>query len=278
MSLFVVDPKKCNRDGICVATCPAHIIEMKDAGTVPSPIPDAEVYCIQCGHCVAVCPSGAMALSDMKPEDCTPIKKALHSTLDQVDQYLRSRRSIRTYTDQDVDRESIAEMLQLASSAPSGRNTQPVEWRVLYDRDEVRRLAGLVIDWMRHVMQETPEFGRSMHLDRLIISWDAGKDRICRGAPHVIIAHAPKENRAAQASCTIALTYLELAAPAFGLGACWAGYFNSAANLWPPMADTLQLPQGHSSFGAMMLGYPKYGFHRIPRRKAPVVSWSDGIG
>ena len=37
-------------------------------------------------------------------------------------------------------------------------------------------------------------------------------DGICRDAPHVIIAHGPEINPTSQASCTIALTYLELAA------------------------------------------------------------------
>ena len=28
MALFTVDPEKCNRDGICVASCPFSLIEM----------------------------------------------------------------------------------------------------------------------------------------------------------------------------------------------------------------------------------------------------------
>ena len=89
----------------------------------------------------------------------------------------------------------------------------------------------------------------------------------------MVVVHAPKDNRTAPAACTIALSYLELAASAFGLGACWGGYFNAASNLWPPMTEALNLPQEHASFGAMMVGHPKYTYHRIPLRNVPTVSW-----
>jgi nitroreductase len=53
---------------------------------------------------------------------------------------------------------------------------------------------------------------------------------------------------------TIALTYLELAAPAFGLGTCWGGFLNAAANAWSPVQKTLALPEGNTSYGVMMVG------------------------
>ena len=94
-----------------------------------------------------------------------------------------------------------------------------------------------------------------------------------RGTPHLIVAHAQKALATAQSACTIALTYLDLAAPSFALGTCWAGYFNTAANLYPPLEKDLDLPEGHQCFGAMMIGYPKYPYHRLPLRKDPPITW-----
>jgi len=273
MSLFVVDSKLCNRDGICVESCPAHIIALKDKDTVPVPIEDAVDNCIQCGHCVAVCPAGALSHSIMNVEDCLPVKSEWAFNPEQVEHLLRSRRSIRAYKDKTVDRELITRMIQVASFAPTGSNTQPVHWRVIYDTDQVQRFAGLVIDWMKNIITENPELAATMHLDRIVAAWAAGKDRICRNAPHMIVAHAEKNLRTSMAACTIALSYLELAAPPLGLGTCWAGYFNSASNLWPPMTEALGLPDGHVSFGAMMVGYPKYKYQRIPLRKEARISW-----
>jgi nitroreductase len=69
------------------------------------------------------------------------------------------------------------------------------------------------------------------------------------------------------------LTHLELAATGMELGCCWAGYFNAAVTSFPPMKKALGLPDGHQCFGAMMVGYPTYRYHRMPERKTPKIIW-----
>jgi len=54
MSLFTVDPERCNRDGICVAVCPLGVIEMTGQDEPPSLVPGAAQRCIDCGHCCLV--------------------------------------------------------------------------------------------------------------------------------------------------------------------------------------------------------------------------------
>jgi nitroreductase len=126
---------------------------------------------------------------------------------------------------------------------------------------------------MRTILQRKPEMGRGMGLDRLLVAWDAGKDPVCRGAPHLIVAHAPADDVTAPSACTLALAYLELAAPAFGLGCCWAGYLHMAALHWPPTREALALPAGESFNGAMMVGEPRYRYHRLPTRREPTITW-----
>jgi nitroreductase/NAD-dependent dihydropyrimidine dehydrogenase PreA subunit len=273
MRLLTVDREKCQRDGICIAECPAQIIEFKNKSAFPTLIDGGDEFCIICGHCVAVCPYGAMNHVAMASEDCPPVRDEWLMGPEQVIHFLRARRSIRTYKKKDVSRDDLTKLIDVARYAPSGHNRQPVNWLVIYNSGEVQRLAGFVIKWMRNLIKEQSPLAAAMHLDRIVASWEAGKDRICRGAPHVLLTHAPKDERTAPAACTIALTYLELAASAFGLGACWAGYFNAAANSWPPMAEALELPAQHASFGAMMVGYPKFKYQRLPLRNEPNISW-----
>lgn len=273
MRLFTVDVEKCNRDRLCVENCPAQIIVLDDDHQVPLPSEDAEEICISCGHCVAICPTGALSHRNMTAENCQPIQRALLPTTEQVEHLLRSRRSIRTYSDQMVDRKLLTHLINVASYAPTGGNSQPVQWHIIYDPNEVQHFAGLVIDWMRHNMQQRSSYITDLHLNRLVAFWDSGIDRICRSAPHIVVAHASKDHGSALSSCIISLTYLELIAYGSGLGACWAGYFNAAANLWPPMMKALRLPDGHKCFGAMMIGYPKYRYRSIPLRNPPKITW-----
>jgi nitroreductase/NAD-dependent dihydropyrimidine dehydrogenase PreA subunit len=273
MSLLRVDYDKCKKDGICVEVCPARIIEIREKDAFPTLIASGDSFCISCGHCVAVCPHGAMSHTAMASQDCEPVKRDLFPTSDQVGQFLRGRRSIRVYKEKPVDRSQLTELIDIARYAPSGTNMQPVKWLVIDDQDEITRLVGLVVDWMQHLIDDKSPLAVAMNLERIVAAWRDGMDRICRGAPVMVVAHAKKNDRSAPAACTIALTYFELATISLGLSGCWAGYFNAAANFWDPMHKALNLPEGNVSFGAMMVGYPKYQYHRIPKRNDPDITW-----
>lgn len=273
MSLLTIDRVHCRQDGACAAVCPARIISLDNDEGYPAMTADGSALCIHCGHCVAVCPHGALDHAVMAAADCPAIDRERLPDADQVIQFLRARRSIRRYKEDPLDRETLGGLIEAARYAPSGHNLQPVRWLVVQTPGDVTRLAGLVVDWMQHLMDEKSPLVAAMHLDLVVAAWSEGQDRICRGAPHLIVAHASQANPTAPTAATIALTYLELAAAAMGLGACWAGYFNLAASLWPPLKEALGLPEGHAPLGAMMVGRPRHHYQRLPQRKAPVIIW-----
>lgn len=272
MASLLVDEEKCNKCGMCVAECPFFIIQMLEKGSVPAWVGEVEAVCINCGHCIAVCPTGALELSSMPLEKCVPIIREFKATPEQLEQFLKSRRSIRAYKEKPVEHEKLAKLIDIARYAPSGHNDQPVQWLIIEQRDTVKELARMTVDWVgKQLIQRDPAFFK-----RLLANWDSGIDVITRGAPHLVIAHAEKDSVPTggnMADCYIALTYLELAAHSMGLGACWAGFLQLAAVLDPAVTQTLRLPEGHVSFGAMMIGYPKYRFSRIPVRNDAKVIW-----
>ena len=270
---FEVDKDKCNRDGICVEECPARIIRLGSTDDVPVPEDDFASFCIACGHCVAVCPTGAFKLNWLGPEQCPPIYKELQPSCEQAEQYLRSRRSIRTFKENPLERAKLEKLLEMACYAPSAKNSQPWHWTVVESPAEVRRLAGLVVDWMRLLIAEKPKVAAMLSFTRVVTAWDMGLERVCRGAPHVIVAHADKNYGFGAEDTALALSYLELYAPVLGLGTCWGGYFYSAVNAHAPLFEALKLPARHRAFGAMMVGYPKYRYHRLPPRKPLQVNW-----
>ncbi|MBU0971155.1 MAG: nitroreductase family protein, partial [Proteobacteria bacterium] len=146
MSLFKIDTRKCDKDGICAIECPAHIIKMTEEG--PAPAAGAEEFCIRCGHCVAICPKGAFNLEFLTPDQCMPIEKELMLTPEHAEHFLRSRRSIRRYKDKSVPRQIFEKALSISCCAPTGSNRQTVKWLVLDKQAEVQKVAAHVIDWM----------------------------------------------------------------------------------------------------------------------------------
>ena len=171
MSLFTIDEKKCKRDGICVAECPLKIIAMRDASSTPEPTPDAAKRCIRCGHCVAVCPHGAFTHSMLKHEDFPAINAALALSPAQAEQFLRSRRSIRTYQDKPVEQEKLQKLIELSRYAPTGGNSQLVNWLVVNSRDEVKKIAAMVVDHMREMVKAKAPIAVNYRLDRVVAGW-----------------------------------------------------------------------------------------------------------
>lgn len=273
MSLFVVDPEKCKRDDICVYECPALIIERKSPDAVPTPTDMADENCINCGHCVAVCPHGAFVHQEVSPEQCPPVRKEWLVGPEQLEHFLRARRSIRTFREKQVERDKLAKLIDIARFAPTGGNVQTPEWLIVARPARVHELSGMVIDWMRDAIKNKPAMADEFDMEDLVGFWENGHDIICRGAPHLIIANGSEDKGTPTEDSIIALTYLELAAFSFGLGACWAGYLNFAINDWPPLKEVLAIPEGNTSFGGLMIGYPKYKYTRLPPRQDARITW-----
>ncbi len=118
-------------------------------------------------------------------------------------------------------KETLEKLVEVACSAPSARNQQPWHWIVVPRPQEVQRLAGLVVEAMRAVLESNPEAGKTLGYHRVIAAWDAGLDRVCRKAPHLIIVHADRNWRFGPEDTALALGLLDLYATSVGLGVYW---------------------------------------------------------
>ncbi len=273
MELLEIDHDKCKKDGICVAECPMAIIQLDADEGYPSLIPGTEAVCLRCGHCIAVCPHGALQHASIPMDGCPPLVKDLTISHKEAVQFLRSRRSVRLYRDKPVEKEKIQTLIEIARYAPSAGNRQMVNWLVVTDPDKIHRLSELTVDWMRFILEQGPEAARAPYFPAIVTAWDKGMDRVLRDAPALVMAHAPKEALNGMVDLTLALSYLELAAPTLGLGTCWAGLLQGALLSRPDIKKELGLPENHPHHYPMMLGYTKLRYYRLPERKPPKIAW-----
>lgn len=182
MKTLSIDRTTCAQDGICAEECPALIIAADGGDGFPAPTAGFERLCFDCGHCVAVCPTASLSLGDRRPGACPPIRGELLPGPDAVAHLLRARRSIRAFQDRPADRAALKTLVDIASYAPSAHNWQPVSWLIIEDRAEVKRLAGLAVDFFRAgvdpLLWSPPDCGWRI---------PACRDR----SPHTLLSSAP---------------------------------------------------------------------------------------
>jgi nitroreductase/NAD-dependent dihydropyrimidine dehydrogenase PreA subunit len=274
MGLLKIDQSKCKKDGLCVQDCPAAIIRLSEDDGYPAMVPEGETLCLVCGHCVAVCPHGALSHGQVPIESSPPIDDAQKVTPEQAVQFLRSRRSIRFYQDKPVEREKIERLIEVARYAPTGGNSQLVEWLVLSNRSEIHKIAGLAVEWLRQFLQGNPRVAEAVpYLPRTVAAWDAGYDSLLRNAPVLIVASAPMEAVNGMVDLALSLSYLDLLAPTMGLGTCWAGLLQGPLLASPPIKEALGIPMKHPHHYPMMVGYPAVKYFRVPERKPPRITF-----
>jgi len=271
MGILKIDADKCKRDGFCVRDCAAAIISLLEGDTVPEIIPDSEGFCLDCGHCVAVCPHGALSHERIPIEDSPAIADELRIGEAQALQFLRSRRSVRHFRDKTVEKDKIRKLIEGARYAPTGGNTQMVEWLVLTDKERIRNLSALTAEWLRGLARDPEIAAATPYLVKAVAAWDQGYDAVLRGAPVLIVASTPREAMNGMVDLTLALSYLDLLAPAMGLGTCWAGLLQGALQNSPAVKTALGLPENHTHHYPMMLGYPDLKYYRLPERRAPKI-------
>jgi nitroreductase/NAD-dependent dihydropyrimidine dehydrogenase PreA subunit len=271
MTAILVDKDLCTRCGICSTVCITSIINPADENTLPKIDQAKAGMCMKCGHCEAFCPSQALIL-DFRQED-KELLPADAGTIPPEDLafYLKKRRSVRHFTADLLPKEKVLEVLDIARYAASGGNGQPVQWLVVHDPEKVKKIAGITIEWMKSLRNTAHPM--SGYVPMLISAWEQGHDVVCRGAPHLLFAHIPEGDPIAPVDAIIALTHFDLAAPAFGIGTCWAGFVALAASSFEPLQKVLGLPAGRKCAYAMMFGYPKFKVCAIPRRKPLEVVW-----
>jgi nitroreductase/Pyruvate/2-oxoacid:ferredoxin oxidoreductase delta subunit len=273
MDLIKVDSTKCNKCGTCAKVCPTGVIGMDENG--PTVL---NQFCIACGHCVAICPSEA--LDNVKTPLANQLSLGNVPVLDKdaAALFLRRRRSIREFQNKPVPREMITQLLGIARFAQTSGNSQGVSYHVIDDRDTLRNITSVTIDWLEEALQSPPYAGSQYAAPfaaHIANYRQNGEDVVLRDAPCLVIPVVDKNFLpVGQINTDFSLAYAELYAPSIGLGTCITGFFNACATSgYQPMLDILNLPENMYVTGGLMVGYPKYTYKRLVDRNPLQVIW-----
>ena len=267
MPKILLDQSHCVQCGQCTLVCPTHIFQRKISNGHPFCIEDAEKLCMGCYHCVAACPVGALTVDNIGRDDCLTYEKNVALRFEHIAHLVRTRRSIRRYSDKPVKDQVIEQLFEVVRWAPTAKNGLPVKWVIVNSAEKVRELAGLVMD---HCIKEHPK------TERMVEDWNKGGDPVFRGAPCIIGAYTDDSAPWAPIDTAIAVETLDLCAAAMRLGTCWAGIFVRAAQSpkKPVFNKWLGLSETDTIHGGLMLGHiGEEVYQRIPYRPEASKIW-----
>ena len=274
MGLITIDENKCKKDGFCASECSAGLINFSE-NSLPTMLTSEEARCMCCGHCVAVCPHDALRHARITEAGSPVIQPSLVIDAARAEQFLRSRRSVRRYQAKPVEKEKIQRLIEVARNAPTAGNGQPVEWIVIRDRERLKKIGSLTIDWIRELMKNPQAVAAAPYLPAAVAAWDAGHDSVLRGAPSLVTAIAPSYAKLGLVDLTLALSYLDVFAQTLGLGTCWAGLVAGAMENSAAVREAGGVPDNYTHFYPIMLGYPAVRFYRTPQRKTPKITFME---
>ena len=268
--IITIDQSKCVKCGTCAKVCPSCILEMGENG----PVCINDLSCMSCGHCVSVCPVGALENSRCPSAEMDPITMPMLDSKTAF-QFMRMRRSIRNFTDEMVSDEKMKELLEVARYAPTAANSQGLYYLVINNRETIKKITDCVADWMQEeIDNKSPRrryFMKILHIYR-----DRGIDIIGRNAKQLVFVLTRRLNVTAISNSEQALAYIELYAPTLGLGTTIMGFIETCAQMdYKPLRDLLDIPAKQIAVGCLLVGYPKYKYHKLPDRQHLKVEFRD---
>ena len=164
-----------------------------------------------------------------------------------VQECLRSRRTVRWFKDEPVPDEVVEKILNAARWAPSSRNQQPWRLIVVKDSEMLARIGDIA---------GTGAFIGAAPLAVAIVMDDADSPELDAGR---------------------ALQQMELMAWAVGLGTCFVTFTQTERQ---EIAELLEIPQGKSLITVLPFGFRRDDFkgRGVPRRPLAEIAYAERFG
>jgi nitroreductase/NAD-dependent dihydropyrimidine dehydrogenase PreA subunit len=147
-----IDTDKCTGCGKCVVVCNDNVLIQADGKPKVSETPF--LGCIGCAHCMAICPQEAITiygrtLSPSDMFDLPPIQNM--ANYEQLLTLFQKRRSIRKFTDKNVEPEIIEKILEAATTSPMGLPPSDVHVLIFDTKEKNRKFAEDFCEYLKNI-------------------------------------------------------------------------------------------------------------------------------
>lgn len=177
-----------------------------------------------------------------------------------------SRRSVRDYAEEPVNKATVEKLLDVAVQAPSAMNFQPWAFAVIQDRALLDNLSDRA---KAHLLQN---YEGEPRMERYRVTLSDPAFDIFYGTSTLIVVCAKTEGLVPSEDCCMAGQNLLLAAHALGLGTCCIGWARPLLMLAEVKAE-LGIPEEVTPVLPIILGRSRGTTVPPPRRPPQIVLW-----
>lgn len=262
---FKISEEKCTKCGLCVKECPMSIIEMTDYPAIKI---GKERNCVKCQHCLAICPTAALSIFGKKPENSISCNGDIPKA-EEMMRLIKTRRSIRKYKKEDIDKDLLNEILNTALYAPTGHNKDSVLFTVIDKKESLDKFREIAYKTIIAHAENNTIAEEYKYIANLANLWATKAiDIMFRDAPHMIIASAPESISSPVEDSVIALSYFELLANSNGIGVLWSGMINWTLKfIAPELREILNIPKDHKIGYTLVFGKASTKYARAIQRE-----------
>ena len=177
-----------------------------------------------------------------------------------------NRRSVRFYTEETVDKDTIEELIKAGIQAPSAMNVQPWAFAVIQDKELLQKISDETKVCLLASLSERPylECYRQLFSDP--------EFHVFYNAPALIITLAKPEGAYASGDCTLAAQNIMLAAHSLGLGSCWIGFAQMSLNT-PELKEQLGIPKEYTIVAPLIIGHPAKASVAVIKKEPEILFW-----
>jgi nitroreductase/NAD-dependent dihydropyrimidine dehydrogenase PreA subunit len=285
-----IDITKCTGCQTCISVCPDQTIAIIDK--VAAIVGEK---CMICGHCMAACPTDAITVQgiDVDAGSFTTFESDERwlspgdFDISQLVRLMRSRRSIRNYSDKSVPVELLNDLVKIGATAPSGTNSQKWTFTILQKRADVLHLGDKVAEFFTRLNRQAnsillrkslqllgkPELQNYYNRYHKTVSgaledWqERNIDRLFHGAPAAILVGSQPGASCPAEDALLATQNILLAAHGMGLGTCLIGYVVEAIKRDKSIKKYLNIPPEENIYSVIAIGHGIERYQTLTGRK-----------
>lgn len=177
-----------------------------------------------------------------------------------------TRYSVRKFTTDIVDKDTINKLIQAGTQAPSAMNSQPWAFSVIQDKDTLKKISNETKVFLLEQLEKMPLMGGYRNT---LANPDFD---IFYNGNTLLTIYAKQQGPCPDTDCSLAAENIMLMAHSLGLGTCWIGFAKMYLNE-PAAKKKFGIPDEYTIAAPIIIGYPMNSGNPAPKKEAEILFW-----